>query len=96
MLEDLKWGSLEQRRENSRLKLLGKIVVGRVAISIEDYLSKSDTRTRTAHSNKFRVYRCNTQVFKNSFFPRTVVSWNRTSQQELDSLLEAADPIELD
>ncbi len=55
-----------------RLATMKKILCGRVAINCDDYLERSNIRTRTADNSKFKHYIANTEVFPNSFFPRTV------------------------
>ena len=67
-----------------------KILCGRVAINCNDYLERSSTRTRTANSAQFKHHRTNTEVFKNSYFPRTVPLWNGTPDQIVNTLTEVS------
>jgi hypothetical protein len=46
-----------------------------VAIPVETYLVPGDTRTRGEH--KFRPPNMRKDVYKYSFFPRTIGDWNR-------------------
>ena len=46
MINKLGWESLESRREKARLNLMNKIVGGRVAIPLEEYITRGSTRTR--------------------------------------------------
>ena len=73
MLSTLKWESLESRRKKSRLNLLYKINWGLVEVP-KDMLTRSDRRTRGEH--KFRQLSTNKDVYKYSFFPRTITDWN--------------------
>ena len=59
--------------------MMNKIVSGRVAINIDEHLTRASTRTRSANSIKFRTLSAKTVLYQNSFFPRTVVEWNNTS-----------------
>ena len=53
-----------------------KVVNGLVAVDKEDYLQHGDTRTRAKNSMKFKQMKTSTQIFQNSFFPRTIPDWN--------------------
>ena len=64
---------------------MSKIINGKVAIPIEDYLVKSTARTRRINSEKFQVFTTKTQVYKNSFFPRTVPEWDTTPDEAVSS-----------
>ncbi len=74
------------------LTIMKKILSGRVAINCDKYLERSSTRTRTVNSARFKHYRTNTEVFKNSYiyFPRTVPLWNGTPDQLVNSLTEVS------
>ena len=90
MLERLGWELLQERRALARLTIMKKILSGRVAINCDDYLERSSTRIITANSAKFKHYRTNTEVFKNSYFPRTVPLWNGTPYQFVNTLTEVS------
>ena len=74
MLKDLQWDELSNRRRTSRLAMMYKIIHGLVAIPSEDLLEPNTGRTRSKHG--FRQYRCNTNIFKYSYIPRTIIDWN--------------------
>ena len=78
MLDTLGWDSLQTRRQKGRLRYMNKIVSGRVAVVTDDYLEQGITRTRSVNSNKFKLISTKTVIFKNSYFPRTIVEWNKT------------------
>ena len=54
MLNDLKWESLESRRENARLATMYKVVNGLVTVDTTEILVKSDTRTRKNNSLNYK------------------------------------------
>ena len=76
MLDHLQWESLESRRSKIQLTLLYKIVNDMIDTPADEYLTKGASRTRSAHSKKYRQYRTSTDSFKYSFFPRTIPLWN--------------------
>lgn len=70
---------LEQRRKNLRLRFLSMLFRGDLAINPSSYLSRSASRlTRHHHPNSLTPYFARTDVFKFSFFPRTVTDWNNS------------------
>ena len=76
MIKDLNWSPLELRRE-ARLTMFYKIINDLIAKPAEDYVTQLSSRTRAgAYGNNFRPITSNTNVFANSFFPRTVKDWN--------------------
>ena len=75
MVQQLQWETLQVRRVKIRLVLLYKIQQGLVAIPAETYLVPGDTRTRGEH--KFRPPNVRKDIYKYSFFPRTIGDWNR-------------------
>ena len=75
MVQQLQWEPLQVRRVTIRLVLLYKIQHGLVAIPAETYLVPGVTRTRGEH--KFRPPNVRNDVYKYSFFPRTIGGWNR-------------------
>ena len=60
-----------------RLTLMYKLSHNLVDISTEEHLiPNSEKRTRNSHAFKYRVPEVSKDVFKFSFFPRTVTEWN--------------------
>ena len=77
MINDLNWYPLELRRREARLTMFYKIINDLIAIPAEDYVTQLSSRTRGgASGNNFRPITSNTNVFTNSFFPKTVKDWN--------------------
>ena len=76
MLENLKWQPLEHRRRSARIVLLYKILTEKIAINHKDYTEFNTLETRAGRSNKLKVYSPQTEISRNSFFPRTIKDWN--------------------
>jgi hypothetical protein len=76
IFKDLGWSALKDRRREARLALFYKVVNGLVAVDKDEYLQQGDTRTRAKNSMKFKQMKVSTQIFQNSFFPRTIPEWN--------------------
>ena len=82
----LKWPSLEQKRKQTRLKNLYKIVNGNRAVEIPNYFRQKERQTRNYHPLKFINAGCRTNIYKYSFFPRSVKEWNELPE----TIIEAA------
>ena len=76
MIDDLKWESLESRRQKLQLTLFFKIVNDLVDIPAAEYLTAAPSRLRSNHKLKFRHLAARSDTFKHSFFPRTIPVWN--------------------
>ena len=76
MMTDLKWQPLQHRRTADRLIILYKITHYLVAIPSLPYLQPSHGRTRQHHPYMYTHYAPSTDIFKFSFFPRTIIQWN--------------------
>ena len=77
MLDTLNWEPLSQRRAKNRVTMLYKIINDQVTIDPNTYLNKSDTRTRGEH--KYKQIATSKNIYKYSFFPRTIRSRNYLS-----------------
>ena len=77
MLSDLKWDTLALRRKKNRLTVMYKLSHNLVDITTEEYLiPNSEKRTRNSHAFKYRLPEVSKDVFKFSFFPRSIREWN--------------------
>ena len=77
MIEDLKWDTLEMRRRRFRLTLMYKLTHGPIDIDSQKYfIQHSESHMRGSHQFKFNVPYANKDIFKFSYFLRTVVDWN--------------------
>ena len=77
MLSNVGWHSLEYRRYDSRLAMFYKIQYGLVAVSMPSYFERPTRITRHMHSLSFRQVHVFADYYRFSFFPMTVVLWNR-------------------
>ena len=87
MIEDLKWDTLENmRRRRFRLTLMYKLTHGPIDIDSQKYfIQHSESHMRGSHQFKFNVPYANKDIFKFSYFPRTVVDWNRLPEAIVSS-----------
>ena len=79
MLSNLGWRSLENRRYDSRLAMFYKIQYGLVAITMPSYFERTTRITRHSYNNPlgFRQVFASTDYYRCSFYPMTIVLWNR-------------------
>jgi len=91
MLAELEWDTLQTRRSNSRLHMMYKITNDLVGINKHLYITPAvDSRSRHSHSKKLQELSCNTNVYKYSYFPRTIREWNNLTNNNVTSIsLEA-------
>uniref|UniRef100_A0A6B0V3F4 Putative reverse transcriptase rna-dependent dna polymerase n=1 Tax=Ixodes ricinus TaxID=34613 RepID=A0A6B0V3F4_IXORI len=69
--------SLQHRRKIARLKFLSLLYHNRLRIESSLYLSPSSSReTRHHHQYSLEPIFARTNIFKYSFFPRTITDWN--------------------
>ena len=76
MLNHLQWQTLERRRKDARLIMMYKIVNGLVAINPHQYLTPVVRQNRFTHPHSFLQIPAAKESFRQSFFPRTVNTWN--------------------
>ena len=85
LLADLKWDTLQVRREKARLLMFYKATHGLVDIPLPDTLIPLSVRnTRQYHPKKFYSMVSNTKSYKGTFFPSTVAMWNSLPPNILD------------
>ena len=72
MMNELGWKPLNERRKEQRLVLLFKIVNDLVAIPAENNIEYNQRPSRTSNSKQIKVLSATTEIYKHSFFPRTV------------------------
>lgn len=75
MLNELKWETLELRREKRRLEMLYKIHHELVGISKENLKPRS-YRSRHSHQLAYEIPSSATDYHRYSFYPRTIRKWN--------------------
>ena len=78
MLDELKWPSLETRREQSYLTFFYKIHSGTVSLDKDEYLTPAPNLSRTRASNESQCtrYLAYSDALKKKNFPRTIPMWN--------------------
>ena len=81
MLDELKWPSLQARRDQSSLLLFHKIHCGAVSIEKDKYMTPAYSlkTTRSSHSAQYCRHQTNSDALKNSLFPCTIPHWNSLS-----------------
>lgn len=76
MIEHLGWDSLEDRRLLFQTTMFYKILMGHVGISFPPEVHEITRATRLLNSRPFQQIRVSNDVYKFSFYPRTIVAWN--------------------
>ena len=76
MLADLKWDTLQLRRQAARLTLLYKVSSDQVAIPASKFLTPVARPTRHNNSKAYQRPSTKKDCYKNSFFPKTISDWN--------------------
>ena len=84
MMDELGWKPLHERRREQRLTLLFKIVNDLVAIPADQHIRYNNRTSRNRHSKQLKVESSNSDIYKNSFFPRTIIDWNNLPQSVID------------
>lgn len=75
--QSLGWKELSFRRKNLRLKFFNNIFHCRTGIDRNAYLHPPDyISQRKDHVYKVKEFRCKSDVYMNSFFPKTIRDWN--------------------
>ena len=77
MLDQLGWRTLEQHGANKKLTMVYKIIQGHVAVIPGTYLQPVARPTRHSHQFGFIQYSTRKDHFRLSFFPHTIMQWNR-------------------
>ena len=82
MMNELDWKPLNERRKEQRLVLLFKI-----AIPAENNIKYNQRPSRTSNSKQIKVtvLSATTEIYKYSFFPRTVKDWNMLTESAVSS-----------
>lgn len=77
MMNSLGWKPLAHRRREQRLVFLYKILNDLVALPTDTLDLSYNTRVqRRTNSKPLKLVTCQTDIFKNSFIPKTVKDWN--------------------
>ena len=76
MLKELKWPTLQQRRTNTKMVMMYRIVHHLIAILSQMYLSTATSRTTRGHDQRFQIPFSRIQSHQNSYFPLAIRTWN--------------------
>ena len=86
MLEALKWQSLQERRLVRRLTLLYQAHHGLFAINIPVYIQRAQRTSTRRHPIQYLALPTRTNLYADSFWPRTIQSWNRLSPETIQNI----------
>ena len=78
MLSDLKWPSLQ-------IRLLYKLFHDYQTVPHHYLPTRAPLNTRANHNHKLQHYQTRSNVYKFSFFPRTVPEWNELSLDQVSA-----------
>ena len=86
MLQDQQWDTLETTRRHARLSTIYKMYHGLLDGDWGDYLiTNRERRTWGSHDFKCIVPKGHKDIFRFSFFPRTITEWNKLPQETVSS-----------
>lgn len=77
MIDQFGWDTLEKRRLLSQLTMLYKIQQGLMGISLPPEVFPLDWASHLPNCTPQRHIQCNCNVYKFSFYPRSIVVWNQ-------------------
>ena len=84
--QDIKLEPLATRRQIHRQQMIYKITNNLIDIDRNTYLHSTNRRsTRGSHNFKYHTYQAGTDIFRHSFFPRSIQEWNRLPSHIVDS-----------
>ena len=76
--------SLEERRKQSRLIMMYKVVNHHTAIPLPDYIRPRARVTRSQQQHRFTRLSSTSDSYKFSFFPRTLKDWDGLPQHIIE------------
>ncbi|XP_072048268.1 uncharacterized protein [Amphiura filiformis] len=76
LMKDLDMETLADRRKIDRLSILQKAREGHLALPVQNILQPTHRLTKRSHANSYQELQVNKDVFKYSFYPRTIKEWN--------------------
>ena len=90
ILGQLKWESLKKRKKDNTLILLCKGLKDKASVPTDDLIPKT-RRCRNPYSIAISTPIVNTDVYKGSFFSRTVRDWNALPDSQIPSAEDVED-----
>ena len=86
MLQKLEWPTLEERRRETRLVMLRKIINRELEMKITlEGIRPAPTRQRRGRNKQLEIHFCNKDLRQNAFLPRTIREWNGLSRETVDA-----------
>ena len=76
MLDNLGWDTLEQRRLKAQTIMFYKIHENLVGIKFPDEVVTLNRSFRLPNCYPYRQLQCHNDIYKYSFYPRTIINWN--------------------
>ncbi|XP_072014732.1 uncharacterized protein [Amphiura filiformis] len=76
LMKDLHMSSLQDRRKIDRLSILHKVREGHLALPVQKILRPPHRLTKRSHINSYQELQVNKDVYKYSYYPRTIKDWN--------------------
>ncbi len=83
MINNLGWDTLERHRLLNQSCMFYKIHQGCVDLNFPPEVCPIKRKTRLPNHHPFQQVSCNNDIFKFSFFPRTIITWNNLPFIEL-------------
>ncbi len=89
MIKDLKWESLEERRNKLKATMTYRVINKLVDVDLPNIFTRN-TRTTRGHNQRCFVPYCSTEALRNSYFHSAVRIWNKLpldliSSKDLDT-----------
>ena len=81
MPQQLKWSTLQQHQQRSRLVLFYKAMQNTITLEIPHYYTTAHGPTRHHNHLSFIYPSSGTSVYMYSYFPRTIKEWNSLSEE---------------
>jgi hypothetical protein len=85
MIQSLDWSTLQERRLKTRLHIFYKIINNKIAVSYDNIIIPSQSRTKIYPFKYHQTIQCNKDSFKFSFFCRTIKDWNKLPEHITNS-----------
>jgi hypothetical protein len=82
MVNSLHWTTLQKRRDMARVTMLYKIKHDLVDVTPDPPLRNA--RTSRGNQQQLSQLTCKKSVYQNSFFPATIILWNRLPIQVVE------------
>ena len=76
LLKDLEWPTLQRRRMETRLIYFYKALNRDTALEFPLQIQPKRLSTRSYHAKSLTQLSCRTNLYQNSFFPKTIRDWN--------------------